>query len=101
MGRVNPFFARAGMIEYRRWAHRSDQRLIDALAHAGLAPWALAATQRMRRMLAGPGAEARLLRQELARWAGRHRTLDEQLARARDHLLCEPVYYLHAAGSQP
>ena len=40
--------------------------------------------------IAHPG----LLRRELARWAGRGLTLTQQLERARDHLLCEPVYYL-------
>jgi hypothetical protein len=131
MGRVHPLFRLAGMREYRRPPLGRDQRLVDALASAGLAPWALAATRSVRRWLAGegeavsgivggadggglipardgprrratmtgPGVDAgeamrELVRDELGRWAGRRLPLDEQLARARDRLLCEPVYYL-------
>lgn len=100
MGRVHPFFARAGMTEYRRWPHARDQRLLDALRYAQLQPWRLANVTDMRhRLSAGASASSgptRLLRDELARWAGRRLTLTEQLLRARDHLLCEPVYYLKA-----
>lgn len=96
MGRVHPFFKRAGMIEYHRWPLRRDQRLLDALAHAGCQPWMLADGSRLRGRLARGDAPAALMRAELSRWAGRRLTLDEQLAKARDELLCEPLYYLHA-----
>lgn len=96
MGRVHPFFRLAGMAEYRRPPLRADQRLIDALASAGLEPWALADTARVNACLNSDGDTAGLLRCELARWAGRSLTLDEQLDAARSRLLCEPVYYLTA-----
>ncbi|MAE61809.1 MAG: hypothetical protein CMJ49_10700 [Planctomycetaceae bacterium] len=98
MGRVHPFFARAGMTEYRRWPHARDQRLLDALRYADIASWHLANVSDMQQRLARGASSlpppTRLLRAELARWAGRQLTLHEQLTRARDHLLCEPVYYL-------
>jgi len=97
MGRVHPFFARAGMREYRRWPHPRDQRLIDALRSVGLAPWELACVNRLEEMLETEScgaAAAALLRNELGRWAGRRLSLHEQLAKGRDGLLCRPVYYL-------
>lgn len=94
MGRVHPFFARAGMTEYRRWPHARDQRLLDALRHADIEAWRLADVTAIEQQLrAGDSA---LLRRELTRWAGRRLTLSEQLAQARAHLLCAPVYYLKA-----
>jgi len=114
MGRVHPFFRKAGMREYRRWPLPRDQRLRDALAQVGVEPWELASRRRMAARLGlrrdGDDAIAAgrtpvetlsvdrrdLLLRELGRWAGRRRPLEAQLARARDHLLCEPVYYLKA-----
>lgn len=94
MGRVHPLFARAGMVAYRRPPLPRDQRLIDALRAAGLSPTLLADVAAMAGRLDADDAPARLLRRELARWAGRTLEPDEQLRRARDRLLCEPVYYL-------
>lgn len=94
MGRVHPFFKLAGMREYRRWPHPKDQRLRDALACVGLEPWELASAQRMRAWFNEAGERGALLRDELGRWAGRRRALDEQLVMARRELLSEPVYYL-------
>lgn len=96
MGRVHPFFKLAGMREYRRPPHRRDQRLIDALAAANLEPWALADRARLRRALKVGDTSAAQLSDELARWAGRRLSFDEQLAAARSALLCEPAYYLAA-----
>lgn len=90
MGRVHPFFALAGMTEYRRHPHAPDQRLLDALRCAGAELWELASDQRMRDRLDGSA----LLRNELRRWAGSKLAIDEQIAKARSRLLCEPVYYL-------
>ncbi len=110
MGRVHPFFARAGMTEYRRWPHRRDQRLLDALRFAGFEPWALANVGRMERWLSNRTADgaadrqgAGVVRGELRRWAGARWPLADQLRLARDRLLCEPVYYLKArdAGQAP
>jgi GNAT superfamily N-acetyltransferase len=92
MGRVHPFFELAGMTAYHRWPLPRDQRLLDALRSAGIEPWQLASRARMRQALAGPAAS--LLKRELARWAGPRLEPDAQLARAREQLLCQPVYYL-------
>ncbi len=96
MGRVHPFFKRAGMTEYRRWPLQRDQRLIDALRSVRIEPWRLADEQGMCDYLEGDEPCARFIRRELARWAGRSLTLPQQLITARDHLLCEPLYYLKA-----
>ena len=106
MGRVHPFFRRAGMTEYRRPPHPRDQRLLDALEAVGLPPWALSVPGVVTD--APPSAEGEsvsltraqreFLRAELARWAGRRLTVEQQLAAARDRLLREPVYYLKVKG---
>ncbi|MBI1370290.1 MAG: hypothetical protein GC162_16770 [Planctomycetes bacterium] len=94
MGRVHPFFELAGMRAYQRWPLAKDQRLIDALRYAGIELWELASAQRMAEHISDDGPHAGLLHRELRRWANTCDTLDEQLALARDRLLCEPVYYL-------
>jgi hypothetical protein len=96
MGQVHPFFKKAGMIEYRRWPHRRDQRLLDALRACDIEPWQLADVSSLHERLAGDGARSALARRELSRWA--HPVSDpvEQLRRARDRLVRSPLYYLHA-----
>jgi len=100
MGRVHPFFERAGMTAYRRWPHRRDQRLLDAMRSVGVEPWELASEKRMRDRVGDA-----LLRAELLRWAGNPPSsrpaasqpgawVDEAIVAAREKLLCEPVYYL-------
>jgi GNAT superfamily N-acetyltransferase len=98
MGRVHPFFERAGMTAYRRWPLKRDQRLREALAWAGIEPWELARPTAVRRRI--EAEPTGLLREELARWAGRRRSLAEQVELARDRLLCEPVYYLAARDAK-
>lgn len=95
MGAVHPFFRLAGMREYRRWPLQRDQRLIDAMQCCGIAPWRLAASKAMQRWLQRQTDRARLMRRELDRWAGRDKTLGEQIAAVRQHLLTEPLYYLY------
>jgi GNAT superfamily N-acetyltransferase len=92
MGRVHPFFAMAGMTEYRRWPLPSDQRLCDALTAAGLELWQLASLDRMTRHC----ADQPWLVRELRRWGAARFGSDTPalLQAARDHLLCEPLYYL-------
>ncbi len=96
MGRVHPFFKLAGMTEYRRWPLPRDQRLRDALAAAGVAAWELASVKRMRDHV----ERLPWLKREVKRWAGGRLSDDEALIAARDHLLCEPVYYLAAGGER-
>lgn len=102
MGRVHPFFERAGMTAYRRAPLKRDQRLLDALRSAGVEAWELANVTAMHaRLTGGDGSiDAALLRSELRRWAGASCELPAQLTMARQALLCEPVYYLKARESE-
>jgi GNAT superfamily N-acetyltransferase len=106
MGKVSPFFERAGMIRHDRPMRAEHARLIDALRYVGLEPCALASL---------PGAQAHLeslhgstlkwIDRELRRWhRAAHRTrrqsldalsLEELLNCARSEVLSQPVYYVH------
>ena len=107
MGRVNPFFERAGMTAYPRPTHAHDDRLIAALARVGLAARDLTRTPWVWRQIQSldPATAAWLLK-ELHRWyrqnAGRsaqHETDPRrQLDVARQRLLLEPVYFLKDHG---
>jgi GNAT superfamily N-acetyltransferase len=103
MGRVNPFFERAGMTAYPRPTHAHDARLLAALARSGFGAGDLVQLNRMwRRLEATDTAERAWLLREVHRWYQRHAgrgarpTTDprEQLAVARERLSLEPVYYL-------
>ena len=108
MGRVNPFFERAGMTAYPRPTHAHDDRLIAALARAGIVARDLARTRWAWRQIQSldPATRAWLLK-ELHRWyrqnAGRsaqHETDPRrQLDVARQRLRLEPVYFLKDHGS--
>jgi GNAT superfamily N-acetyltransferase len=105
MGRVHPFFERAGMMRYERPPHPGHARLLDALDHVGLAPAQLASITRMRQRIAqlDEGAQ-RFIDHELRLWRRtsfrlpramvERASLDELLTSARDHVLVNPVYYL-------
>ncbi|MCK4873588.1 MAG: GNAT family N-acetyltransferase [Phycisphaerales bacterium] len=105
MGRVHPFFERAGMRRYDRPQRVEHQRLLDALEALGIEPWELASRRRVAARIADDKQAADLLLRELRRWSGcalrrragpaAHRSMGSLLAEARDHLLCQPVYYLH------
>ncbi|MEM9881708.1 MAG: hypothetical protein AAF800_02175 [Planctomycetota bacterium] len=103
MGRVNPFFARAGMTAYPRPAHGHDARFAAALGRVGLDPRDLTVLEHTwSRIRALHDPERRWLFSELHRWyrrnAGRsaiHETDPlTQLTVARQRLQLEPVYYL-------
>lgn len=103
MGKVNPFFERAGMTAYPRPVHGHDARFIAALGRVGLTAQDLAVLGRTFSTIneLPPSTRAWLLK-ELYRWyrlnAGRsavHETDPcKQLIVARERLLLEPVYYL-------
>lgn len=108
MGKVNPFFVRAGMTAYPRPAHAHDARLTAALARLGLHPRDLATLDATWQRLEGCDASDRCwLFKELHRWyrlnSGRsadHETDPyQQLIVARERLLLEPVYYLKDHGN--
>lgn len=104
MGRVSPFFSRAGMIAYERPALEAEQRALAALCYAGIEPNELAMPSRVEQRIATlalPGQH--LLTHELTRWyrtaggrgARKSPNLSDILAAAQRNLLASPIYYLH------
>lgn len=109
MGRVNPFFQRAGMTAYPRPAHEHDARFTAALRHAGFEPTDLARLAHLtERIAALPRTRQGWLLDELRRWFGHGRRrggartadITDMLAAARTSLLAEPVYYLKVHESE-
>ena len=105
MGKVNPFFERAGMTAYRRQPHAFDARLVAALEAVELSPRDLAQLGVMQtRIDALPAERKQWLLAELFRWyrqngGGRRGDCSKDpqvhLKLAQSRLLLEPVYYLH------
>lgn len=106
MGRVNPFFERAGMGRYEAPPRPADSRLLDAMTEVNW-PRTLLASPRLLAQRLGELEAARRawIEGELRRW---HRSaafmargkaqaagLDDVLRLARDRLLSRCVYYLH------
>lgn len=106
MGRVNPFFERAGMVRYEAPPRLADARLLDALAEENW-PHTLLACPRLfaARLSELEQGRRAWIESELRRW---HRSaafmargeaegvsLDEVIRLARDRLLLRCVYYLH------
>lgn len=107
MGRVSPFFEKAGMTAYPRPSHPHDARLRAALERVGVQPPDLSRLEvTLERIADLPDRDRRLLESELRRWyrwAGRRSSdaslhVRDHLAAARDRLLLEPVYYVHQNG---
>lgn len=104
MGRVHPFFEKAGMTRYDRPARNEHARMLDALDHVGVEPHRLAAPASIAEELEHRPEMHTWLDGELRRW---HRaafrtpkadlsqfSTQQLLACARDRLLSQPVYYL-------
>ncbi|MCC7193337.1 MAG: hypothetical protein IT444_11200 [Phycisphaeraceae bacterium] len=106
MGRVNPFFERAGMTAYRRPPHAHDARLVAALDRVGIAVVSLGLLDlTVTRIDKLPLSDRAWLVRELTRWYARSQKqrgsrppVRDMLAAARRRLLCEPVYYLHRSS---
>ncbi len=105
MGRVNPFFERAGMTRYDRPPRPQFARLLDALDALQLSATDLASPGRVKNHLAQCNEdEAAWLENELRRWhraactrphsQTRQVSSDELLGEARDRLMAQPVYYI-------
>ena len=104
MGRVNPFFERAGMTAYQRPPLPTDLRLIEALESVGISPFDLGAPRLVLNRVESLSAPHRNLAfNELYRWyrqnGGRHAKHSTDpaihLQSALEKLTLEPVYYLH------
>lgn len=104
MGRVSPFFDRAGMTAYERQPHPTESRALAALQYAGIDSGLLALPDELDERIAALGDRDRaLLTRELTRWyrtAGgrgikRKPELADVLLAAQQRLLSRPVYYLH------
>jgi GNAT superfamily N-acetyltransferase len=91
MGRVHPFFEKAGMTPYDRPALPDAVRLTAALEAQGLAPLDL--------ITLTPEKLSPFLQRELLRFARKRQALTPAaaLAEARTRLLSQPVYYLWKA----
>ncbi len=109
MGRVHPFFERAGMIRYDRPPRPEHARLLDALDRLDISPGSLASVRLVLDKLESTNsADQRWLEMELRRWhraafrATKERIgamkLPQLLEAARDRLLAQPVYYLQYHG---
>lgn len=104
MGRISPFFGRAGMIPYERPPLPCDERALAALCYAGFEPTDLAMPTELGAAIDALPADAHaLLLRELTRWyrtAGgrgviRRPQLADILNAAQQRLLAKPIYYLH------
>ncbi len=104
MGRVNPFFERAGMTAYPRPQHAFDARLIEVMQVVGLDTSDLAVLDHtLARIQSLPVARRAWLFKELYRWyrqnGGRAAVHSKDprvhLTAALQRLMLEPVYYLH------
>lgn len=104
MGRINPFFERAGMTAYPRHQHAYDARLIQAMQSIGLSTASLASMAQASHKIHLLNKHTRnWFHKELYRWyrqnGGRsivHSTNpDTHLQTARKRLMLDPVYYIH------
>ncbi len=104
MGRVHPFFERAGMTAYPRPTHDYDARLLAAMRFSGVDPDALGDLVQTWRIIESlPPRKREWLLKELRSWyrknggrsGGYERGPRKQLRTARERLGLEPVYYVH------
>ncbi len=105
MGRVHPFFERAGMRRYDRPPLTGHQRLLDCLTALGVEAWELASPRCVEQRFTVDDGRRRLLERELRRFARGTAHLPAAtlsalalpglLTIARQRLLCQPIYYLH------
>jgi GNAT superfamily N-acetyltransferase len=88
MGRMNPFFKRAGMREFDRPPLPGHVRLMAALAHEGLGPLDLVGARAIH--------VSAFLRRELERFTRlpAEAAVEELMARGGAALLSQPLYYV-------
>jgi GNAT superfamily N-acetyltransferase len=90
MGRVHPFFERAGMHAFDRPALPGAVRLLAAMEQEGVRAMDLVDPDRLKL--------SPFLLAELRRFAGKKVATQELIAFARQRLLSQPVYYVWARG---
>ena len=104
MGRVSPFFERAGMTAYEYPPSETNQRLLAALTYADIEPALLTQPSAIaKQMTSLESPMHQLIMQELRRWYRatvqdpnkREVDLQKLLDAARQRLLAEPIYYLY------
>lgn len=109
MGKVSPFFERAGMRTYRRPPLPCDSRLMDVLRSSELGAAALVDPEGTAARLGADAFWGPVLRRELRRYhrqsCGRSRARDSDdpvvhLRTARQKLLLQPVYYVSRRGDE-
>jgi ABC-type ATPase with predicted acetyltransferase domain len=86
MGRVHPFFKRAGMVEFDRPPLAGHVRMVAALEREGLLPMDLVDCGRV--------VVSDFLRGELRRFVGKEMSDLELVRVARGRILSQPLYYL-------
>lgn len=106
MGRINPFFEKAGMAKYEQPTRADHARLLDALHELDIEPWRLASPATLMARIETRGPETRAwFDAEMRRWVGsafripkhkrEHMPLPKAIDLAREHVLSTCVYYLH------
>ena len=106
MGRVHPFFEKAGMVRFDPPVSREMSRFEAALAQIGCPPWTLASTRAVRARIdmieqhRRDWFHAELTRFARTRGRGDQRKpcslpFDETVRLARTRLWAQPIYYIH------
>ena len=105
MGRVHPFFERAGMTRYDPPVRPHDGQLVDALESVGADLSMFAGRTRVGTARSGRAAGLKLIHRELRRWGRCERVatddFDELGALAARTILARPVYFLYYKGDTP
>lgn len=111
MGRVNPFFERAGMTRYPRPVQPNEARLLDAFRSVEITPDALVDRETAwRRVESMPKSNQQMLHAELYRFhaglQGRRRSHRGVSPRTRfdyaaERLAFQPIYFLHDNRESP
>lgn len=101
MGRVNPFFEKAGMKRYDQPIRPDAVRLIEALKYAGIKHQSFADTQELLRQIEQlKSATQQFVKNEIQKYTtqydrhGKKQTIEKQAEIIEQRLFARPVYYL-------
>jgi len=102
MGRVNPFFERAGMRCYEGAVPAAAERLLEALKEVGIESEKLTDPERLREAIAILGDKEQIfIGREMGKFAQRYRRRNKRVDEIElvvEHVLTRPVYYLWKRG---